>query len=1122
MSDSTSRRFPSFLQRPLVRRSLITLVILFLLYCLLGFLALPALLKSQAARVSQEQLQRELRIEKVAFNPFTLLLKIDGLQWMEAGSQEQFAAFDNLTVNLSGASLWRLAPVVQEVHLDKPQLRLLRKPDGGWNFDDLLALSGSGAESSEPARFSVNNIQIAQGRVEFHDQQAGSEHVVSDLRVGVPFISSLPADVEIHVEPMLSAMVNDTPLHLQGRALPFADAREAVLDVKLDDLDVTRFLGYLPLQQGVKIPAAHLMADLKIQFRQPKDQAPALLLGGVAALKGLRIEDGAGKLLLGFKELALNLNQMPVLEMPLRVEKISLDELQAELVRGADGSINLEQILATAQDKPKPVPAEAAAVEPATVEPAAVEPAAPASGNGFGLVVDAVAIRAAALRFDDRHSAQHLQAELAKFDLDLKQVTLALAQNSLRIEEVVSDSADIGVRLQALAAKPASARPAAKPATAGKPEGAAMVVEVGRLALQNWSAKLQDHSHAQPVRLQIAPLKLVLDDFSTAAGAKFGVDLQTGINGKGQLAGKGKLGIMPLHGDLQATLKAIDLLPFQPLVADHINLELTRANFSGSGRLLLDAAKDGQVKGGFKGNLTLADMASKDKLGGNDFLRWKALSVTGMDMQLAPFGLAIDDVTLSDFFARIIIAADGRINLQDIVRSEDGAAPPPATAQEQTAAASSPAAADAKVPAAASAATAMPPIAIKKLNLKDGRVRFTDNFIKPNYTANLETFGGTVSGLSSNPESSAKVDLKGQVNHAPLAVNGSINPLRGDLLLDLKASVKGMELPSLSAYSGRYVGYGIDKGKMSFDVEYKIEDRKLTAANRLVLDQLTFGQKVDSPDAMNLPVQLAVALLRDRNGVIDLDLPIGGSIDDPQFSIGGLIVKVIVNLVVKAVTQPFALLGSLFGGGADLGHIEFAAGRAALDEKGQDVLGKLAKALTERPGLKLEISGRADPDSDRAGLVALAIERKLRAQKLKSEGRSAGPGQSVSISKEEYPQLLEQVYRAEKFDKPRNAVGLTKTLPVEEMEKLLREHTVISDDDLLALANRRVQAARDWLLESGQIEGERIFVVASKVGGAAAAAPAPVAAGADASDSAGVQDAGAKDQPPRRVEFSLR
>jgi outer membrane protein OmpA-like peptidoglycan-associated protein len=271
---------------------------------------------------------------------------------------------------------------------------------------------------------------------------------------------------------------------------------------------------------------------------------------------------------------------------------------------------------------------------------------------------------------------------------------------------------------------------------------------------------------------------------------------------------------------------------------------------------------------------------------------------------------------------------------------------------------------------------------------------------------------------------------------------------------------------------------------------------------------------------MNLPVQLAVALLQDRNGVIDLDLPIGGSIDDPQFSIGGLIVKVIVNLIVKAVTQPFALLGSLFGGGADLGHIAFAAGRATLDDKGQDVLGKLAKALTERPGLKLEISGRADPDSDRAGLVDLSIERKLRAQKLKTEGRSAGPGQAVSIGKEEYPQLLEQVYRAEKFDKPRNAVGLTKTVPVEEMEKLIRANTVISDDDLLALANRRVQAARDWLLESGQIAPERIFVVASRLAGAAAASsPAPVA---DGGESTGVQDEGAKDQPPRRVEFSLR
>ena len=242
----------------------------------------------------------------------------------------------------------------------------------------------------------------------------------------------------------------------------------------------------------------------------------------------------------------------------------------------------------------------------------------------------------------------------------------------------------------------------------------------------------------------------------------------------------------------------------------------------------------------------------------------------------------------------------------------------------------------------------------------------------------------------------------------------SVNPLKGDLFLDLKAEVKGMELAPLSAYSGKYAGYGIEKGQLSFDVTYKIEDRKLTADNRLVLDQLTFGEKVESPQATKLPVLLAVSLLRDRNGVIDIKLPISGSLDDPKFSIGGIIVRVIVNLLAKAVTAPFALLGSMFGGGEELAWLEFDPGRSVIPAAGEAKLTTLAKALNDRPALKLEITGRTDPAVDKEGLARVSIDRKVRALKLKdlvAKGQSV-PQDKLEVTKEEYPALLKQIGRA--------------------------------------------------------------------------------------------------------------
>ena len=213
--------------------------------------------------------------------------------------------------------------------------------------------------------------------------------------------------------------------------------------------------------------------------------------------------------------------------------------------------------------------------------------------------------------------------------------------------------------------------------------------------------------------------------------------------------------------------------------------------------------------------------------------------------------------------------------------------------------------------------------------------------------------------------SQAKLD-----NSAPVDIKGKINPLSKQLFLDIVADARDIELSPFSPYSGKYVGYGIEKGKLSFNVKYKLEDRKLSAENKIILNQLTFGEKIESPDAIKLPVLLAVALMKDRNGVIDVDLPIGGSLDDPQFSVGGIIFRIIGNIISKAVTAPFALLGSLFGGGSgqELSYVEFDYGRAALDSAGETKIDSLAKAMNNRPALKVDISGRFDPVNDLEGL----------------------------------------------------------------------------------------------------------------------------------------------------------
>jgi hypothetical protein len=331
-----------------------------------------------------------------------------------------------------------------------------------------------------------------------------------------------------------------------------------------------------------------------------------------------------------------------------------------------------------------------------------------------------------------------------------------------------------------------------------------------------------------------------------------------------------------------------------------------------------------------------------------------------------------------------------------------------------------------------------------------------------------------------------------------------VNPLAADLFLDIKASAKDIELPPMSPYSIKYAGYGIERGKLSVNVKYHIEDRKLAAENNIYLDQLTFGEKVESPTATKLPVTLAVALLKDRNGVIDVNLPISGTLDSPQFSVIGIIFQVIGNLIAKAVTAPFALLGSIAGGaGEELAYLEFAPGSAALDGDDVGKLKNLSKALTDRPGIKLDVAGRVDPEADRAGLKRNSIERKVKAQKfndLRREGKAPASADAVTVESTEYEKYLRRAYGDEKFPKPRNVIGIAKDLPVPEMETLMLTHAQVTDEDLPLLANARAQAAKDWIVEEGKVPAERVFLVAPKM------------------NAEGIKDKG----KPTRADFSVK
>jgi hypothetical protein len=389
-----------------------------------------------------------------------------------------------------------------------------------------------------------------------------------------------------------------------------------------------------------------------------------------------------------------------------------------------------------------------------------------------------------------------------------------------------------------------------------------------------------------------------------------------------------------------------------------------------------------------------------------------------------------------------------------------------------------------------------------QLVLRQGRVTYTDNFIKPNFTANLVGIQGTIGAFGTQSTTSAPVDVAAKLAaNGPLSIRGTVNPLIAKPALDLTASAHDIELTNLTPYSAKYAGYPITKGKLNVDLHYTLNNDQLSANNHIFIDQLTFGDHVDNDTATKLPVRFAISLLKNSKGEIDVNIPVSGSLSNPEFSIGGLIWRAVLNLLERAVTSPFSLLANAFGGGGEeMGYVEFDAGSAKLSDAADKKLDTIAKALADKPSIRIDVIGRVDPAVDTPALRTEYVETLVKQEKIKDV---VGNGESVDLSTvtvdpKDYDKYLTKAYKDADFKKPRNFVGLTKTLPDDEMKSALAEHAPINDASLRDLAQQRAQSVQQYF--EGKIDSSRVFTVAPKL------------------DAQGIKDKGAT----TRVDFGLK
>ena len=641
-------------------------------------------------------------------------------------------------------------------------------------------------------------------------------------------------------------------------------------------------------------------------------------------------------------------------------------------------------------------------------------------------------------------------------------------------------------------AETAPAAGEAPPAGEQSPPAAMPKVTVTQATIANFIIDAEDQVPKTPVPIKVDLVNVTAGNLSMQPGNVSDLSASLKINEKGTVKANGKVSIQPVDADLQVEAQNLDIAFVQAYIGDQIRLEIKEGAVGAKGRVKASVAADGTPAVSYTGEASVNRFHTRDRHLNNDFLKWNSLYLTNIDVNTNPLKAVLGKVALTDFYSRMIINPDGSLNVYDVLgidkklfepggakknpeAASDGKKAAPQAKQTQTAPAPAPAKGE---------AAKLPDIQIGNLTLQGGNINFSDHFIKPNFEANMEEVGGGITGLNTKPGSMAEVSLAGRLdNRAPLEIKGKLNPFPDTLAVDMGLVFTDIELGPMSPYSRKYLGYNTKKGKLNLTLHYKVADGNLEGRNKIVLDQLTLGEKVDSPDAMKVPLEFAISLLKDSDGKIDLDVPVSGNMNNPQFNIGAVISKAIGNLFTKILTAPFSFLASLVGGGSeDLETVEFEPGMVEIPEEGKAKLAKLAEALVKRPSLTLEIEGQADPSEEVIVLKQQKFEEALWDMKTGGKGKPApaeGSTEEITIPPAEREQLVIKAFDAAEFAKPRDEKGNLKPLAPEEMEKLLYNNIRVMNSDLKKLADERAAAVKDYLVQEKSIPAQRLFLLES-------------------------------------------
>ncbi|WP_117232435.1 DUF748 domain-containing protein [Vibrio maerlii] len=981
-----------------VYRLTVYAVLVYLFYALILGVVTPYTVKKVAPEKLTELLGRNVTIEDVRVNPFTLEVAIQGLRIQEQDQAKTFTGFEYLGTRVNfWRSILNAEINVEFAHLDgfEAHVARLSEQPAYFNFTDIIEhIEASASESAvEPEEeqkpvdrnqpifpVSIASLQLNDAEFTFHDQ-------VTDVTLSYPNINFLIGG--LHTQYLLEQggvtnrfklAVNDIDngtLQLEGQT----QLKPFIVDANLD-------------VQGIQLPRVWGFVDHMFQAN--------LTSGFVGFSSDFSIVQSIGT----------------------TVEQDSLD------IQTMNGQFNLSELSFSDESKAVVSLPELKILDIAT--------------NVTNQIVEIDEISAVGLAVD---------ARLNKDKLDL--VELFTPTLPPEVEPAPSDAQ----------------------APSSEEQKQPWLLQLGGVNFSDFGFDIQENAITKGFNhWSITPLNLKLGEFKSDLSKPLAFDFSTEVNQQGSILAKGEVDLISLDVEAQTEVQQLSLKQIQPFVATTVNATIKEGKLSTKTKVVRSGS--GNVVA--SGNVTVDSLSVIDNRLKTPFVKWQQLALHQFKFDLNQQRLDIDTLKLDQPYARVIVNEDSTTNIGALVIANDSASKESAPKGNQQ----------------PDSQGFM--LNVGKVEFAKGSAFFADNSLTPNFATGIELLEGSVSNISSKPGTMASVDVRGSVDkYAPVKIVGDVNPLLEKPYLDLDVSFDGIELTSVNPYSGTYAGRYIDRGQLTLALNYQLEDNQLKGSNRVVIDQLELGESSESDLATSLPLDLAIALLQDTDGVIDLGVDVSGDLNDPEFGIGTVIWKAITNIIEKAVTAPFSFIAGLAGSDEELNIVEFEFGSSELTDEQQEKLATLSKALIERPMLNLSVDGGVDEKADsqalvqvefralladRAGLTLEQLEPTLSASSTPNSGPLSEALQSLySEQSGQSATVLKQNIADEIAQKEQNIeeVELNKRWHIAMYNLVLNEQELKSGA-LGVLAQQRAQHVKAYLVEQQNIAASRIFLKDSR------------------------------------------